>query len=210
MQNKEYLNEENYQKSKKKIIGIAIAIFIIGILIGGSLIGFGIVKSSEVKQGNNAADNVKAKENIQKQKDEINSELASLKTKQNQEFISNGLSEEYYRLSNEILQKEDQLSDLDSQIWKIESGYNSSTTTIKKAKYIPLYMFGAFIIISSGMISLFIYIFAKRREIMVFSTQQVMPVAQEGIDKMAPTVGNAAKELAKGIKEGINEADKEK
>lgn len=27
----------------------------------------------------------------------------------------------------------------------------------------------------------------------------------EGIEKMAPTVGNVAKEVAKGIKEGINE-----
>ncbi len=55
---------------------------------------------------------------------------------------------------------------------------------------------------------------AHRRKIAAYTTQQVMPVAQEGIQKMAPTVANAmgtiGKELAKGIKEGINEADKEK
>lgn len=54
---------------------------------------------------------------------------------------------------------------------------------------------------------------AHRREITAYTTQQVMPVAQEGIQKMAPTVGSAmgtiGKELAKGIKEGINEANKE-
>lgn len=53
---------------------------------------------------------------------------------------------------------------------------------------------------------------AHRREITAYTTQQVMPVAQEGIQKMAPTVGSAmgtiGKELAKGIREGINEADK--
>lgn len=54
---------------------------------------------------------------------------------------------------------------------------------------------------------------AHRREITAYTTQQVMPVAQEGIQKMAPTVGSAmgtiGKELAKGIREGINEADKQ-
>lgn len=52
---------------------------------------------------------------------------------------------------------------------------------------------------------------AHRREITAYTAQQVMPIAQEGIQKMAPTVGNAmgtiGKELAKGIKEGINEAN---
>lgn len=54
---------------------------------------------------------------------------------------------------------------------------------------------------------------AHRREIMAYTTQQVMPVAQEGIEKMTPTVGKAVgsigKELAKGINEGINEANNE-
>ena len=62
----------------------------------------------------------------------------------------------------------------------------------------------------SGAIVMFI---AHRREITAYTTQQVMPIAQEGIEKMAPTVGSAigtiGKELAKGIKEGLNEADKE-
>ena len=67
-------------------------------------------------------------------------------------------------------------------------------------------------------------VIAHRREITAFTTQQVMPVAQEGIEKMTPTIGKAgasiakemapvygeaAKEIAKGIKEGLNEADEE-
>lgn len=79
---------------------------------------------------------------------------------------------------------------------------------------IPFYMFGAFVIIASSMIAGFIYMFAKRREIVAFTTQQVMSVAKESIDAMAPTIGGAAgtigKELAKGIKEGINEASNNK
>ena len=58
------------------------------------------------------------------------------------------------------------------------------------------------------------FVIGNRREITAYTTQQVMPVAQEGIEKMAPTVGNAVgtigKELAKGITEGIEEAKREK
>ena len=36
----------------------------------------------------------------------------------------------------------------------------------------------------------------------------MMPIAQEGIDTMAPRVGNAAKEIAKGIKEGLKDEEK--
>ena len=51
---------------------------------------------------------------------------------------------------------------------------------------------------------------AHRREITAYTTQQVMPIAKEGIEKMTPTVGNAVKEIAKGIKKGMNEADGKK
>ena len=54
-----------------------------------------------------------------------------------------------------------------------------------------------------------ILLIAHRREITAFTTQQVMPVAKEGIDEIAPTVGKAAEKIAKGVKKGINDADKE-
>ena len=64
---------------------------------------------------------------------------------------------------------------------------------------------GFFITIIGGVILLI----AHKREITAFSTQQIMPVAKEGINEMAPTIGNAAGEIAKGIKKGINEANQE-
>lgn len=36
-----------------------------------------------------------------------------------------------------------------------------------------------------------------------------MPVAQEGIEKMAPTIGKVEAEVAKGISKGIKEGQKE-
>lgn len=47
-------------------------------------------------------------------------------------------------------------------------------------------------------------VIGHRREISAYSTQQVMPIAQEGIDKMAPTVGKAAGTIAKEIKDGLS------
>ena len=49
---------------------------------------------------------------------------------------------------------------------------------------------------------------AHGREINTFTTQSTIPVAKEGIDEMAPTIGNVSKEITKGIKEGLNEEDK--
>jgi len=208
---KEFLTEENYERGKKKVITIALIVLVLGLLIGGSLIATGIIKSSQVETTSSTA---RSKETIQSEIDSLNSELATLKAKKNQEFTSNGFSEEYYRLDNEIKTKQSKITELETEKWKTDSGFNSTKDTISKAKYVPLYMFGAFIIIASCMISGSIYLFAKRREITAFTAQQVMPVAQEGIEKMAPTVGNAAGSIAqgitKGIKEGLKDSDNNK
>lgn len=46
---------------------------------------------------------------------------------------------------------------------------------------------------------------AYKREIKAFNTQQEMPVKQETIEKMAPSVGEAAGTVAKGIKKGLKD-----
>lgn len=199
---KEFLTEKNYERGKKKVMTIALIVLVLGLLIGGSLIATGIIKSSQVQTSSSTE---RSKETIQSEIDSLNSELATLKAQKNQEFQSNGFSEEYYRLDNEISTKQSKVSDLETEIWKADSGYNSTRDSISKAKYVPFYMFGAFVIIASCMISGAIFMFAKRREITAFTAQQVMPVAQEGIDKMSPTIGNAAGAIAKGIKDGLKD-----
>lgn len=207
MENKsEFLNEENYQKGKKKIIAVAVIVLVLGLLLGGSLIATGIIKSSKAET---KKENPRTKEVVQAEIDEINNELATLKSKKHEEFVNNNFSEQYYKLENEISKKEDKISDLETEIWKYESGFNKTQNTIAKAKYIPFYVLGGFIIIGSCTWSLYIFFFAKRREILAFTTQQVMPVAQEGIEKMTPTASHAAGELAKGITSGIKEGLKE-
>lgn len=201
MEKKEYLNEEVFQKTKKKIISIAVAVLMCGILLGGGLITLGIIKANTV----DSKSNKRSEEVIQTEIDTLNNELSLLRSKLIKEFESNSFSEEYYKLQNEVSQKQRKIENLEDELWKASSGYNSTISSMSKSKSIPFYMFGVFIIIVSGMISLSIYLFAKSREITAFTTQQVMPIAKEGLDKIAPTVGNAAKEIAKGITAGIEE-----
>lgn len=202
---KEYLNEENYQRTKKKITTIALVILIVGVLIGGGLIATGLIKSSNVES---SVDTGRTKEVIQAEIDTLNEELVPLEAQKTKEFMNNGFTEKYYSLDNEINKKETKIRELKSEMFDLESGFNSS---FEKSKSIPFYIFGAFIIIGSCIISFSVFMFAKRREITAFTVQQTMPLAQEGIEKMAPTIGNAAgtigKGIAKGIKEGINDAD---
>ena len=249
---KEFLTEENYVRGKKKVMRIALIVLIVGILLGGSLIVTGIIKTNEIKKQNEqvtqqveqnyqtrtAADVQVDIDKIQTQIDEIDKEITNLQTEksrlQNEKskiFTEDrGFSDRYYAKDEEITAKENEisakrseksklqssLSDYEAELWKINSGYNDTQKQIEKArntistsKYVPLYVFGGFIIVASGMIALSIYIFGKRREITAFTVQQVMPVAQEGIEKMAPTVGNAAGSIAQGITKGIKDGLKD-
>ena len=62
----------------------------------------------------------------------------------------------------------------------------------------PTFIFGV-------MIPMMTFFSAFRREIMGFQFQQIMPIAKEGGEEMIPTARKAAKEIAKGIKEGLKE-----
>ena len=48
---------------------------------------------------------------------------------------------------------------------------------------------------------------SKQRAMSAFYAQSQMPIAQEAIEKMAPSAGVAAKEIAKGVKEGLKDEE---
>lgn len=222
MEDKKFLNEETYQKNRKKIIKVSLIVLIIGILIGCSLVVIGIISQRRVNSKY-------SDENKQKLQEKIAIEKKNLEIKKS-ELISKGIkydsfakydegdiydlkiitealdpgfnycsSDEYQNnsLTSTYCSYKQQLDDLGS----FDKGFDSY-------KFIPFYVIGAFVIFLSCMIAGSIYMTTKRREILAFTTQQVMPVAKEGIDTMAPTIGNVAKEISKGIKEGSKE-DKE-
>ena len=95
------------------------------------------------------------------------------------EYKNNSITSEYCSAKNSI-------------------GYFASSSSI---------MIGVFICVASCMISFMVFMIAKRRKVLAFTTQQTIPVVQEAMDTMAPTVGNFAKEVSKGIKEGFSDEE---
>ena len=248
MEEKEYLNEERYQKNRKKIARISLIVLVIGCLIGGSLIVLGVVRNKNVSSKYSSESRAeltkqietekkkleKSKEELEEQGVEYNAVAKYTDGKAYElKLITNVLdpSFDYYKFdeyqNNSVTAK---YCSLMLQNDENKSGFNRNHEIFKNA---PLFMFGTVIIISSIMFAGSIYMMSKRREIMAFQTQQVMPVAQEGMEKMAPSVakvgkamaeemapvykdmakeiapvyGEIAKEIAKGVKEGMKDDD---
>ena len=65
-------------------------------------------------------------------------------------------------------------------------------------------MFGIFITVAGFNVR---FIIGNKRSIMAYQTQQAMPIVKEGFEKMSPTLETAAKEIAKGVKEGMADGE---
>lgn len=223
MENKrEYLNEENYQQTKNKITKISLIILIIGLVIGVGLIITGVIIQNNTKKINeerhNEANKLKQERLIEiaKEKNNLNDQI------QAKEYSCNSFDmrdpnwyADKVKCQSEVSSLRQELDELEMEEFQLENGIGIDFYTVESPiKYFILYIFGGLTIIISVSIAGSIYFVAKRREIAAFTIQQTMPLAQEGMEKMAPTIGNTVgtigKELAKGIKEGINEADKNK
>lgn len=144
MENKEYLNEEKFQDSKKKLKTLGIVLLAVGGIL--FIVGIILVIVGFLSFGNSAAN------------------IMDSSTKGN-----------------------------------IMGGFGMFTIGGFMSAF-------GFTIAGAGGIILFI---AHRREITAFTVQQTMPVAQEGIEKMTPTVADTAGEIAKSISKGIADGKKE-
>lgn len=226
MEKKELLNEENYEKTKKKITTISLIILIVALLIGSTLIALGIIKTNTSKKDAEKVNQERYNASEQRLK-EIASEKESLNLQydaKNQECDSLDMSaKDWYSKVNQCRRDASAISskitNLESEEFKLNNNYDK----VEAKNYIPLSVFGGVIIFIGGMISLSIYLIAKKRDISAFAIQQSMPLAQEVIGKMAPTIGDAGKtvidkvgpsmgsaagSIAKGIKDGLKDEDK--
>ena len=191
-----YLNEERYQKTKKTLILVAFIFLIIGILGGGALILTGNQKTKQneisIQEKLDAIENKRAE--LEKQLTDKSYECNSMDMK-----APNGFAEHSQCIDEETKLRVE-LGNLDSEEVELENQDGFAFVH---------YGLGGMCIFFGLVIFFAIFMTAKRREIIAFGAQQVMPVAKEGIDEMAPTIGNAVGEIAKGIKKGLNDADKE-
>lgn len=151
-------------------------------------------------------------------------------TKKNIETIENYFSSNshcsYYasfeastKILDEVCEDKSNVNSMKNEISKLENldvefeirrNDNSST----------YFMFIPFVAVLTLGLGAVILTTAKRREIMAYGIQGVMPIAQEGIEKITPTIGKVgetlakemapvygdiAKEISKGIKEGLKD-----
>lgn len=229
MNKKEFLSEENYQNAKKKITKVSLIILIVGLVIGLGFIVFGVITQNNAKKINEQRYNEAYAESqkrvdianeklddINKQKQELNDQIS---TKQYEcdslDMSSSTWFADKNKCQSEVNSLETKLNELEMEEFQINNtDYRTEYNPILPIKYILLYIIGGSIIGMSCLISGIIFIIAKRREIRAFAIQQTMPVTQEVIDKMAPTVGNAvgsvAQGITSGIKQGLNNNDSEK
>ena len=228
MNNNEYLNEEKYQQAKKKITKISLIILIVGLVLGAILIIIGAVKQNNAKKTNERLYN-EAYALSEKKVAEANArleEIATEKTTLNTEIESKQYACDSLDMSspswfadkskcqNEVSSLRSQLSSLEMEEFKLKNAdYTVYYNKIPNFSYLIFYFLGAGVIGTGCLIAGIFYLIAKRREIRAFTIQQTMPVTQEVIGKMAPTIGNAVgtigKDIAKGITSGINEGKNE-
>ena len=215
MENNDLLNEQKYQRIKRKISLLAIFIFIAGLSVGGYLIYTGISGSSQDKLS------------------ELTSKLETKRTELEEKGIKYDPSATYTDKDAYDLKIVTQALDPSFPHCEFEEFKNNDITKEycavknKNSEFSKTarIMFGSFICISSLMISISIFMRSKYREILAFHAQEVMPVAQEGMEKIAPSIGKAgasiakemapaykevAKEISSGIKEGLKEEEKNK
>ena len=155
----------------------------------------------------------------------IKQEIQQLSQEQSKIFTEDkGFSDRYYAKETEINNKKTESSNIGNEIWEKEKEVSDLKYQIKindnehidsKLKgsqkstmsCTPFYVFGIFIIFTGSMISGMIYFLTKRRQIMAYQTQQVMPIAQEGIEKMAPTLGKTTSTVAEINEETVEESE---
>ena len=214
---KEYLTEKNYEKGKKTIMVLAVLILIVGLSIGGLLIYKGVNEKQNVNNTTNEQE-VKDKARlaeIEKEKEELNQKISAKQYECDSIAIgSDNWFEENKKCNREVLSLESQLNELDSEEFKLENNDYDFDKKINSSDSNKYFMIGGFIIIVTFMVSGVLFMIAKKREITAFGMQQTMPLAQEGIEKMAPTIGNAAgtiaRDVAAGIKEGTDSNEENK
>jgi len=224
----EYLSEQKYQKVKKGLVVLGIVVLLAFIICSYIfLLAPGLEKRKEatnyripteqeiLNQTNAIEEKYEVLEaELEEKYDTLEKEIENKYTKKMSDdgwFEENRIkSEELAKLS---IEKADELTDLEFKKSAELSEVNSSIDDgeFEKARMQSeslIYLgFGVFVIFFGLIISAGIFLVAFGRNIFAFQTQQVMPVAKEGIEKMSPTFGTVAKDITKGVKEGLKDKE---
>jgi len=224
----EYLSEQKYQSVKKGLVVLAV-IVLLGFIICSYLflLAPGLEKMKDAKNFNipTAQDGEIQTIAIEEKYDKLEAELEEkynilekeIEDKYTKEMGKDGWFEESQIKAKEITElnkkRAEESMDLEFQrnteLIKVDSATDRSELEKTKIRSESLrdLSFGAFVIFFGLIVSGGILFAAFGRNIFAFQAQQVMPVAKEGIEKISPTFGTIAKDVTKGIKEGLKDKE---
>lgn len=221
MDNNKFLNEKKYQNTKTIFIILAIFILIIGFVVGGLIIKKGLDKKNDIyskyteenKQAQIVSLNVQikiAKSSLESKKAELIAQglQPSSNYEDNESYnlyiINNVLNPSFNRCSFDEYKNNELTSQYCNLIKRLEDTEKLDIKYKRKSESfscIPYYMVGTSIILFSIIISISLFLIAKRREIIAFQAQQAMPVVKEGIEEISPALGKATKDVINNIKD---------
>ena len=221
MDNNKFLNEKKYQNTKTIFIILAILLLIIGFVVGGLIIKKGLNKKNDIyikyteenKQAQIVSLNVQikiAKSSLESKKVELIAQglQPSSNYEDNESYnlyiITNVLNPRLNNCSFDEYKNNELTSQYCNLIKQLEDTEKLDIKYERKSESfscIPYYMIGTFIILFSIMISILLFLTAKRREIIAFLAQQAMPVVKKGIEEISPALGKATKDVINNIKD---------
>lgn len=221
MDNNKFPNEKKYQNTKTIFIILAILLLIIGFVVGGLIIKKGLNKKNDIyskyteenKQAQIVSLNVQikiAKSSLESKKVELIAQglQPSSNYEDNESYnlyiITNVLNPRLSNCSFDEYKNNELTSQYCNLIKQLEDTEKLDIKYERKSESfscIPYYMIGTFIILFSIMISILLFVTAKRREIIAFQAQQAMPVVKEGIEEISHALGKATKDVINNIKD---------
>ncbi len=228
MRNSEYLSEEKYKKVKRNITIIATIILVAGILGSGYLFAKAFMKSKSNTNNTEFTEQTK-QERINSLNSQIDEEKTILETKK-EELKAKGLKDspdyqsgEAYDLyiiinaldpsfphcdfdeykTNAITSKYCTLKEELKNVEEQKDNDKTSNLIFNTFEFMPAVMI---LLITLG-ISINLFYIANKRKITAFHAQQVMPIADEMIDKATPTIAKSVGKIAESIKDSINNED---
>lgn len=222
----ELLNEDRYQKLNKKLFFAGLGVIIMGIVIALIICVPRIISGSKNNKEQLQQQLNQLKPGLEKKYTDLKekgvTESWDYKDKEGYEMflIDIALDPNYSKCEHSSRYSD---NDTTREYCKIKAKLYDANSSFSNGR-IMFSIVPAFMVLMPCLaIGAMLILISKRRSIMAYTMQQTMPVAEEGIEKIAPTIGKAgasiakemapaykevAKEVAKGIKEGINEADK--
>lgn len=195
---REYLNEKKYKKNRKTLNIIAICI-----ILGGIILGLLFIVSGSKSTEKNSTDNEQQIDNLDKQINELENKEKKL-DKLQKEYFSNMDYDKYREAIFEISEIKKEIASLESEKMQLSAQDARQSVTsnfkVQGTKMFKIFA-GVSIILISVPIALIILVIANRRTITAYTVQSTMPIAKEGMEELAPSVGKVAKEVAKEFKE---------